>query len=95
MVLRRVEMERRRKKIKTMKTFGYLLILIALFAARVEPVEQSSVATAPLKPCNGYTVIEAGKGLDCNGDTINLIKKHGFFEVAARYDERETNTMVN
>ena len=35
-----------------------------------------------VKPsCNGYVVIEAGKGIDCNGDTIRLEKKYGYFEV--------------
>ena len=35
------------------------------------------------KNCFGYTVIEAGKGVDCNGDTIRLIKKDGFYQLAA------------
>jgi hypothetical protein len=34
------------------------------------------------KACKGYEVIEAGKGIDCNGDTIRLTKRYGYFEVA-------------
>lgn len=34
------------------------------------------------RKCFGYTIIEAGKGIDCNGDTIKLIRKHGHFELA-------------
>ena len=34
--------------------------------------------------CLGYTIIEAGKGVDCYGDTIMLVKQHGFYEVASR-----------
>jgi hypothetical protein len=34
------------------------------------------------KFCRGYTVIEADKGVDCNGDTIKLVKTNGFFERA-------------
>ena len=33
--------------------------------------------------CTGYVVIEAGKGIDCNGDTIRLTKRHGYFEIAS------------
>ena len=32
--------------------------------------------------CKGYSVIEVDKGIDCNGDTIKLIKINGFFERA-------------
>lgn len=37
------------------------------------------------KTCTGYEVIEAGKGINCYGDTIKLTKKSGFYEVAANY----------
>jgi hypothetical protein len=36
-----------------------------------------------VKSCRGYVVIEAGKGLDCNGDTIRLTKRYGYFEIAS------------
>ena len=36
------------------------------------------------KHCMGYSVIEADKGIDCNGDTIRLIKVNGYFERAGR-----------
>ena len=32
------------------------------------------------KACMGYTVIEASKGIDCNGDTIKLVRTAGFYE---------------
>ncbi len=35
------------------------------------------------RKCFGYTIIEAGKGIDCNGDTIKLIRKEGYFELAS------------
>ncbi len=38
------------------------------------------------RPCAGYVVIEVDKGIDCNGDTIRLVKKHGFFEIASTQD---------
>jgi hypothetical protein len=33
--------------------------------------------------CAGYMVIEANKGVDCNGDTIKLVKRNGFYEIAS------------
>jgi hypothetical protein len=43
-------------------------------------------ASAPGKRnCTGYEIIEAGKGIDCHGDTILLTKRSGFYEVAANY----------
>ncbi len=32
------------------------------------------------KACVGYTIIEDSKGLDCNGDTIKLVRTAGFYE---------------
>lgn len=36
------------------------------------------------KPCVGYTIIEFSKGIDCYGDTVNLVRKNGFAERATR-----------
>jgi hypothetical protein len=48
------------------------------------------------KRCVGYTIIEAGRGIDCHGDTIRLIKKYGFYELASRYeDETDLNRALN
>ncbi len=41
-------------------------------------------AEEPQKFCRGYEVIEANKGIDCNGDTIQLVRKNGFFEIASK-----------
>jgi hypothetical protein len=41
------------------------------------------------KHCLGYTLIEAGKGIDCNGDTVKLVKKYGYFELASRYESSQ------
>ena len=50
-----------------------------------------SIYTTPSvkKKCFGYTVIEAGKGIDCNGDTLLLKKKSGYYEVVSGF-ENET-----
>ncbi len=31
------------------------------------------------KHCVGYVIIEAGKGIDCNGDTLKLVNKGGYY----------------
>jgi hypothetical protein len=43
-----------------------------------------------VKSCKGYVVIEAGKGLDCNGDTIRLTKRYGYFEIASTPKKKAT-----
>jgi hypothetical protein len=40
------------------------------------------------KVCSGYEVIEAGKGINCYGDTIKLTKRAGFYEVAANFNSK-------
>lgn len=34
------------------------------------------------KTCVGYTIIAFDKGVDCNGDTVTLIRRKGFAERA-------------
>jgi hypothetical protein len=36
--------------------------------------------TKEKRHCKGYSVIAVDKGIDCNGDTIKLIKTNGFFQ---------------
>jgi hypothetical protein len=43
---------------------------------------KSAGAQKSKKHCRGYSVIEVDKGVDCNGDTIRLVKIHGYFERA-------------
>jgi hypothetical protein len=33
--------------------------------------------------CVGYSVLEVGKAIDCNGDTIRLTKRNGFYQLAS------------
>ncbi|HEX6890980.1 MAG TPA: hypothetical protein VF141_09805 [Chryseolinea sp.] len=67
-----------------MKRLWFLLTL-GLFAFLVIGAEYRE-AEIPAKPqkraCSGYTVIEASKGVDCNGDTIKLVKVSGFYQRA-------------
>lgn len=44
---------------------------------------KSAGANKTKKHCRGYSVIEVDKGIDCNGDTIKLVKVNGYFERAS------------
>jgi hypothetical protein len=35
----------------------------------------------PKKNCSGYTIIEFDKGINCQGDTVKLVRKHGYAEL--------------
>lgn len=52
--------------------------LLAFSGADTRSVEQTSPAIIiSRKPCYGYTIIEFGKGIDCHGDTVRLVKVKG------------------
>ena len=55
------------------------MIMTALLLSGVNL--HGSVAENPPKkkysPSCGYTIIEFGLGIDCNGDTVKIIKKNG------------------
>ncbi|HYF70624.1 MAG TPA: hypothetical protein VD884_20960 [Ohtaekwangia sp.] len=73
-----------------MKRIFYMLtvvvcVLVVFMGFDFHNANASPDANPTLKKCLGYEVIEAGLGINCNGDTIRLTKKHGFFQV-----ERET-----
>jgi hypothetical protein len=58
--------------------FSIVLMVVVLLGADIRRKKEDSVS--PLvekKPCYGYTIIEFGKGIDCDGDTVKLIKVNG------------------
>jgi hypothetical protein len=56
-----------------------VLIVVFLIAAdfKKESTTASLQVNIPKKPCYGYTIIEFGKGINCNGDTVKLVKVKG------------------
>jgi hypothetical protein len=67
---------------KIKKTIIIPAILIgglAMTGADFLPAKGKPVITR--KHCAGYTIIEAGKGIDCYGDTVKLVKKYGYYEL--------------
>ena len=55
------------------------IVIISAFVLTSADYKRPEVPAAK-KFCRGYSVIEADKGIDCHGDTIKLVKVHGFFE---------------
>ncbi|HTF19150.1 MAG TPA: hypothetical protein VK658_13805 [Chryseolinea sp.] len=64
------------KRVSVILTLG-LIGLTVLGAEHRSSVSEKKVAK---KACFGYTIIEASKGVDCNGDTIKLVRTAGFYE---------------
>lgn len=70
------------------KVFLTLLIMIVIMAVIGAGLHHSSVSQRPRpnkkSPSCGYTILEYGKGIDCNGDTVKLIKVDGIQVLASR-----------
>jgi hypothetical protein len=63
---------------KIILSFLLVAVFIVLLGANFRRNESSNVAVEiPKKKCLGYTIIEFGKGLDCNGDTLKLVRVNG------------------
>lgn len=67
------------KRVSLILTLGLagLMVMGAERRNTVAPKQEKKVAK---KACIGYTIIEASKGIDCNGDTIKLVRTAGFYE---------------
>ena len=68
-----------------------VIVVAMLSGANIGPGIQKSAA--PLvaakiqkKPCYGYTIIEFGKGINCQGDTVKLVKVRGGQQLAIDLD---------
>jgi hypothetical protein len=68
---------------KILLLFSVVLTLVVLLGADIRRDKQASALTkVEKKPCYGYTIIEFGKGIDCDGDTVRLVKVNGGQELA-------------
>ena len=63
---------------KILLVISILLNVVLVFASfRSNPDrELVNIKGNQLTPC-GYMIIEFGKGIDCHGDTIKLVKRNG------------------
>jgi hypothetical protein len=58
--------------------FSFVALLIALVGADFRRTNSTQIPTQiRKKKCLGYTIIEFGKGIDCNGDTVKLVRVNG------------------
>lgn len=66
---------------KVVVALTVMILLVVLIGADIRRTDSPAPTEAgnviPKKKCYGYTIIEFGKGLDCNGDTINLVRVDG------------------
>jgi hypothetical protein len=64
-----------RKIIHSVAVIGILTAIIGADFRRTDSTNIQQAVTK--KKCLGYTIIEFGKGIDCNGDTVKLVKRNG------------------
>ncbi len=57
-----------------------LAICATLFMTGADFMAADESTPTATRFCSGYVVIEAGRGLDCNGDTILLVTRKGYYE---------------
>jgi hypothetical protein len=66
-------------------TSAFCCVILLLVGADFLPAKEAKAI--PRKHCSGYKIIEAGKGIDCYGDTVKLVRTHGFYELASQYQK--------
>ena len=67
---------------KVFLLFGIVVMLVVLLGADIRRKKEASSPVVEKKPCYGYTIIEFGTGINCNGDTIKLVKVPGGQQLA-------------
>ena len=71
---------------KVFLVFSVVVVLIVLLGMDIRRKKESLPEMVEKKPCYGYTIIEFGKGVDCNGDTVKLTKVPGGGQQLARVE---------
>jgi hypothetical protein len=68
---------------KILLLFSIIVMVVVLVGADIRRKKQvESASLIDKKPCYGYTIIEFGKGINCDGDTVKLVKVNGGQELA-------------
>lgn len=71
---------------KVFLLFSVVVVLIVLLGTDIRRKKEAVSPSMEKKPCYGYTIVEFGKGIDCNGDTVKLIKVPGGGQQLARVE---------
>jgi hypothetical protein len=66
-----------RKVVVALTVMVLLVVLIGADIRRPESPNAQTLKVETKKKCYGYTIIEFGKGVNCNGDTISLVRVDG------------------
>lgn len=75
-------------------TVGIGFLILAISSAWL--ADDAPQRNQPLKwerNCTGYTIIEYGKGINCNGDTVALQKIGGLQVLAFAHDNLHQNIL--
>jgi hypothetical protein len=68
---------------------GFVMFFsVCVLLAGINFWKEDKTALAPKKSCTGYIVIAVDKGIDCNGDTIQLVKEHGYFKFVSKLSSK-------
>jgi len=77
-------------KHQTMKRFVVTLAVLLCFTMmmtgadiRSAVIVKNSTPQKVKSQCIGYTILEVDKGINCNGDTVQLRRVHGYYEVVS------------
>lgn len=62
---------------KIILVFSVILMLVILLGADIRREKETRMPVVDKLPCKGYTIIEFGKGVNCDGDTVKLVKVQG------------------
>jgi hypothetical protein len=64
---------------KVVLTLSVPILVVVLLGTDIRRKDSTPMASEQHKKsnCYGYTIIEFGKGIDCNGDTVKLVKVNG------------------
>jgi hypothetical protein len=66
-----------RKVVVALTVMTLSVVMIGADIRRTDTPQAQPVKAEPKKKCYGYTIIEFGKGVNCHGDTINLVRVDG------------------
>ena len=60
----------------------FVSVAMIVLAADFRQIPELLQGEPAKKTCQGFTIIEFDKGVDCHGDTINLVRSNGFAQKA-------------
>ena len=62
---------------KIISSLCLTVVAVVLLGAYIRRNDSSQAIVPVKKKCIGFTIVEYGKGIDCNGDTVKLVRVNG------------------